>query len=180
MHIWFLYLYKIQRYIRTNILNKRSWERNTKIFAFWRLFIWPKLSDLLKTKLFWSRLNASLKIVSRFSFYNFTFNGLQPIQTLSRPWISRQAQSLHSAQWFQLTKYQIINLATDSVSSQVLVARAVLLGDASVGKSSLSTRYFNDDFKDFHDVTFGGVFFKKEIKYSKDVKVSLQAWDTGG
>ena len=61
-----------------------------------------------------------------------------------------------------------------------LVARAVLLGDASVGKSSLSVRYFKDEFQDLYSVTFGGVFFKKEVKPSKDLTLSLQMWDTGG
>ena len=43
------------------------------------------------------------------------------------------------------------------------IIRAVLLGDSAVGKSSLSVRYFKDEFTEVYDVTFGGIFFKKEI-----------------
>jgi small GTP-binding protein len=55
-----------------------------------------------------------------------------------------------------------------------------LLGDASVGKSSLSVRYFHDEFPESYNITFGGVFFKKSIDISKDLTASLQIWDTGG
>jgi hypothetical protein len=52
-------------------------------------------------------------------------------------------------------------LDNDSFVGSPLIIRTVLLGDASVGKSSLSVRYFNDLFPETYDITFGGVFFKK-------------------
>lgn len=92
----------------------------------------------------------------------------------------QQTANQHQSDRYHRDKYQSAYSATDSCSSPAFVVRAVLLGDASVGKSSLSVRYFNDEFPDVYDVTFGGVFFKKEVKVSKDLTVCLQAWDTGG
>ena len=75
----------------------------------------------------------------------------------------------------------MVNKIDSSITnSNVKVVRGVLLGDASVGKSSLSVRYFHDEFPEHYDITFGGVFFKKSIDMAKDLTVSLQMWDTGG
>ena len=55
--------------------------------------------------------------------------------------------------------------------------KLVFLGDSSVGKSSLSTRYVRKDFYEFQEPTIG---FKAFLSKNIDSKSKLDIWDTAG
>jgi len=57
--------------------------------------------------------------------------------------------------------------------------KLMMLGDASVGKTSLTIRYISGFFKEDLKLTIGVDFYSKTINF-KDKKVKLQVWDFGG
>ncbi|CAO3702572.1 unnamed protein product [Rhizopus stolonifer] len=58
--------------------------------------------------------------------------------------------------------------------------KLVLLGESSVGKSSLVLRYVNDQFDEFRESTIGAAFLSKTIKYDENTIVKFDIWDTAG
>ncbi len=65
----------------------------------------------------------------------------------------------------------------------VLTKKVVLLGDSSVGKTSLIKRYVHDSFDDSYIVTIGTKVSKKELKVERDgseERVKLMIWDVLG
>ena len=60
-------------------------------------------------------------------------------------------------------------------------AKAIFLGDASVGKSSLIKRYFENDFDDHIPNTIGTAFLTKTFENEqKTTLLKLNVWDTCG
>lgn len=58
--------------------------------------------------------------------------------------------------------------------------RLILIGDSTVGKSSL-LKYFTDGkFAELCDPTVGVDFFARLIEVKNGVRVKLQLWDTAG
>jgi len=57
--------------------------------------------------------------------------------------------------------------------------KLVLLGDQSVGKTSLITRFMYDTFDNTYQATIGIDFLSKTL-YLEDRTVRLQLWDTAG
>ncbi|KAJ6226903.1 ras-related protein rab-5b-related [Anaeramoeba flamelloides] len=57
--------------------------------------------------------------------------------------------------------------------------KIVLIGDSSVGKSSIVHRYISDVFLSEQEPTIGATFFTKDLKISQE-KIKLQIWDTAG
>lgn len=57
--------------------------------------------------------------------------------------------------------------------------KIVLLGDSSVGKSSIVNRYVNHRFFEYNESTIGAAFFSKHI-ISGDRNIILDIWDTAG
>lgn len=57
--------------------------------------------------------------------------------------------------------------------------KVVLLGDSSVGKTSLLYRLTNDHFIEDNPPTIGMAFSKKVIE-RKNMKITLEIWDTAG
>ena len=57
--------------------------------------------------------------------------------------------------------------------------KVVLLGDSSVGKSSIVSRYVNDRFFEYNESTIGAAFFTKKI-CKDDRNIVLDIWDTAG
>ena len=53
--------------------------------------------------------------------------------------------------------------------------KIVLLGDTTVGKTSIVCRYYYDKFIDSHETTIGASFFSKEIN-----NINLHIWDVAG
>eukprot|EP00903_Cladosiphon_okamuranus_P020001 g18373.t1 len=58
--------------------------------------------------------------------------------------------------------------------------KVILLGDGTVGKTSIATRFAQDDFSQTYKQTIGLDFFVKRITLPGDVQVALQIWDIGG
>jgi Ras-related protein Rab-1A len=57
--------------------------------------------------------------------------------------------------------------------------KIVLVGNSSVGKSSLLKRFADDEFKDSYQATIGVDFRFKSLKV-RDKLAKLQIWDTAG
>jgi small GTP-binding protein len=58
--------------------------------------------------------------------------------------------------------------------------KILLLGDASVGKTSLTHRYITGVFVDSPRLTIGVDFFSKKVRLENGKRVKLQIWDFGG
>lgn len=58
-------------------------------------------------------------------------------------------------------------------------AKFLILGDSSVGKSSLLLRYVDDVFSDSHTTTIGIDYKLKKVKVD-GVDMKIQIWDTAG
>ena len=56
--------------------------------------------------------------------------------------------------------------------------KVVLLGEQSVGKTSVVTRFLHDAFDESYQATIGVDFLAKTL-YCNDQTVRLQIWDTG-
>ncbi|KAI0042690.1 ras-domain-containing protein [Auriscalpium vulgare] len=68
---------------------------------------------------------------------------------------------------------------TDLSSGTLKRTKIVLLGDQSVGKTSLITRFMYDTFDNTYQATIGIDFLSKTL-YLDDRTVRLQLWDTAG
>uniref|UniRef100_A0A6C0C582 Uncharacterized protein n=1 Tax=viral metagenome TaxID=1070528 RepID=A0A6C0C582_9ZZZZ len=60
-----------------------------------------------------------------------------------------------------------------------LSCKVVMLGDTSVGKSCLTSRFLRDVYFEFEESTIGAAFSSKIINY-KGKEVKLEIWDTAG
>ena len=58
--------------------------------------------------------------------------------------------------------------------------KIVLLGDPSVGKSSLVQRFYSGKFDDKYKITIGGAYIQKDVKLKNGDTLKLHIWDTGG
>ena len=59
-------------------------------------------------------------------------------------------------------------------------AKVVFLGDTSVGKTSIITKYTKDCFLSEPKVTIGGAYSNKTINIDSERSIELHIWDTGG
>eukprot|EP00977_Amphora_coffeiformis_P028363 scaffold34938_cov261-Amphora_coffeaeformis.AAC.2 len=70
-----------------------------------------------------------------------------------------------------------------SKSSEVTAAakyKIVFLGDSSVGKTSVITRFMHDNFDKHYQATIGIDFLSKNVQIEDGRTVRLQLWDTAG
>ncbi|KAJ3609323.1 hypothetical protein NHX12_023846 [Muraenolepis orangiensis] len=58
--------------------------------------------------------------------------------------------------------------------------RIILLGDSTVGKSSLLKRFTDGIYSDVADPTVGVDFYARSLDLEPGVKIKLQLWDTAG
>ncbi|CAG00264.1 unnamed protein product [Tetraodon nigroviridis] len=58
--------------------------------------------------------------------------------------------------------------------------RIILLGDSTVGKSSLLKRFTDGVYSDVADPTVGVDFYARSLDIEPEVKIKLQLWDTAG
>ena len=57
--------------------------------------------------------------------------------------------------------------------------KIVLLGDSSVGKSSIVLRVCKDEYKEFQENTIGAAFLTKTLNIDTDT-IKFEIWDTAG
>ncbi len=55
----------------------------------------------------------------------------------------------------------------------------VFLGDSSVGKTCISTRFVRDEFTNFQEPTIGAAFLTKEVPVDDRI-IRFEIWDTAG
>ena len=58
--------------------------------------------------------------------------------------------------------------------------RIILLGDSTVGKSSLLKRFTDGIYSDVADPTVGVDFYARSLDIEPGIKIKLQLWDTAG
>lgn len=58
--------------------------------------------------------------------------------------------------------------------------KVVIIGDGASGKTSLASRYSQDQFSRQYNQTIGIDFFLKRIVFPDNMNVTLQVWDIGG
>ncbi|KAL0267070.1 UNVERIFIED_CONTAM: hypothetical protein PYX00_009437 [Menopon gallinae] len=73
--------------------------------------------------------------------------------------------------------FDLSDSENESVEEQLKV---VLLGEPSVGKTSIVTRYCNNEFTKQYFPTCGVDFFLKRLVLQRDRNVTLKIWDVGG
>eukprot|EP00922_Rhytidocystis_sp_ex-Travisia-forbesii_P019181 GHVS01028432.1.p1 GENE.GHVS01028432.1~~GHVS01028432.1.p1 ORF type:complete len:255 (+),score=51.68 GHVS01028432.1:424-1188(+) len=66
-----------------------------------------------------------------------------------------------------------------SMPSKLRSFKTVLLGDASVGKSSLVVRFVRNSFSDTTETTIGAAFFTQTLQLD-DRTIKFEIWDTAG
>lgn len=64
--------------------------------------------------------------------------------------------------------------------SGVVSFKLVLLGESSVGKSSIALRFVKDQFDDFRESTIGAAFLTKTLPRDAEHSVKFEIWDTAG
>ena len=68
----------------------------------------------------------------------------------------------------------------DEEKSKTIEAKIVLLGDVSVGKTSIASRYCKNSFNEHHINTIGGAYQQQKVVLPNGGIVKLHIWDTSG
>mmetsp|Transcript_147 Transcript_147/g.371 ORF Transcript_147/g.371 Transcript_147/m.371 type:complete len:234 (+) Transcript_147:168-869(+) len=69
---------------------------------------------------------------------------------------------------------------SDSEDEELLQYKIILLGDGTVGKTSIAMRFTDDTFGQQYKQTIGLDFMLKRLVLPKNTNVALQIWDIGG
>ena len=64
--------------------------------------------------------------------------------------------------------------------AKIIEAKIVLLGDVSVGKTSIASRYCKNSFNDHHINTIGGAYQQQKVVLGNGAMIKLHIWDTSG
>lgn len=64
--------------------------------------------------------------------------------------------------------------------SAIKSSKLVVMGDVSVGKTSILNRYIKNTFEQFNESTIGAAFFTKKITAATGENITLEIWDTAG
>ena len=73
-----------------------------------------------------------------------------------------------------------IRTKDENQKSRQLETKIVLLGDISVGKTSIASRYCKNTFNEHHINTIGGAYLQQKIVLSNGVSIKFHIWDTSG
>ena len=66
------------------------------------------------------------------------------------------------------------------IQNRISECKVVIIGDSSVGKTSIAVRYLKNDFTEAHVVTIGVLFQQPSIKLQNGNILRLNLWDTAG
>ena len=75
---------------------------------------------------------------------------------------------------------RIKSSSKDEEKTKPIEAKIVLLGDVSVGKTSIASRYCKNSFNEHHINTIGGAYQQQKVVLQNGVVVKLHIWDTSG
>ena len=75
---------------------------------------------------------------------------------------------------------RIKSTPNEDIKTKTVEAKIVLLGDVSVGKTSIASRYCKNSFNDHHINTIGGAYQQQKVVLSNGSMVKLHIWDTSG
>ncbi|GAA5808954.1 hypothetical protein MFLAVUS_002354 [Mucor flavus] len=70
-------------------------------------------------------------------------------------------------------------MVSQSMTTQIPSVKLVLLGESSVGKSSILTRYATDTFSEGKEATIGAAFFAR-VCTTPARTIKFEIWDTAG
>ena len=68
----------------------------------------------------------------------------------------------------------------DEEKTKTVEAKIVLLGDVSVGKTSIASRFCKNSFNEHHINTIGGAYQQQKVVLPNGGIVKLHIWDTSG
>ena len=81
----------------------------------------------------------------------------------------------------RISKSSITNTTIKNIfDKKVFRYKVILIGDASVGKSSILQRFIHNKFKIEYFCTIGVDYWVKSLSLNKENIVDLQIWDTCG
>lgn len=82
---------------------------------------------------------------------------------------------------FPDSKSIISDITTDNIAHQPSQIRqkAIFVGDISVGKTSIISRFNENKFRDLYEPSIGVDFSAKNLKY-KGKTIKIQIWDSAG
>jgi Ras-related protein Rab-28 len=66
------------------------------------------------------------------------------------------------------------------MNSPVVGCSLAIVGDGSVGKSTITSAFKNDGFVKVYKQTIGVDFYEKQLQVRDNLSVSLKVWDVGG
>ena len=75
---------------------------------------------------------------------------------------------------------RIKSVQKEDEKAKIIEAKIVLLGDVSVGKTSIASRYCKNSFNEHHINTIGGAYQQQKVVLSNGSMVKLHIWDTSG
>ena len=75
---------------------------------------------------------------------------------------------------------RIKSTSKEDEKTKILETKIVLLGDVSVGKTSIASSYCKNSFNDHHINTIGGAYQQQKVVLPNGSMVKLHIWDTSG
>ena len=75
---------------------------------------------------------------------------------------------------------RIKSIPKEEEKVKTLETKIVLLGDVSVGKTSIASRYCKNSFNEHHINTIGGAYQQQKVVLDNGNMVKLHIWDTSG
>jgi small GTP-binding protein len=75
--------------------------------------------------------------------------------------------------------HKFTDISLDHSNYSIIRQKLVMVGDVSVGKSSIINCLLGQKFKDNYEASVGVDFFSKTVKF-KNKSLKLQIWDSAG
>ena len=77
-------------------------------------------------------------------------------------------------------KLQVKNETPKKEENKEIEIKVCLLGDVSVGKTSIASRYCKNTFSDLYINTIGGAYQQQSVTLNNGTKIRMHIWDTSG